>query len=112
MAVTIMYKKGNNWVQAEKEKGEYEVNFLISALGSTHDKDRIFYINPEENSISIYKNGKVKKFALTEKHYVVYENKVGDYNPDDHKEVVVRLPQNIIDGSLKGYINDVLDLFR
>lgn len=112
MAVTIMFRKDEKWFQAEKEKGEYEVNFLISALDLTHDKDRIFYINPEENSIAIYKNGKVKKFALTEKHYVIFENKVGDYNPDDHKEVVVKLSQKVIDGTLKGYINDVLDLFR
>ena len=58
MSVTIMYKKGNTWYQAANEKGVYEVNFLIAALDLTHDVDRIFYINPEENSISIYKNGK------------------------------------------------------
>lgn len=112
MAVIIMYKKDDTWYQAANEKGVYEVNFLIAALDLTHDVDRIFYINPSENSIAIYKNGKTKKFALTEKHYKINENKVGDYNPDDHKEIVVKLSQKVIDGALKGYINDVLDLFR
>lgn len=114
----IMKKDNGKNTWSIFQKADKLVLQLLEKLGiKKFEVSRLVLINPEERSITIKKNGLVRKIGLRENKYFVHFSDVycstqEKYQPETHTQVAIELPVTMMDQLLVHIMNQLFDLCK